>query len=100
VQEVHTFGVLCCGVARLAGSVFEGRSGIYAPLALSPAGDGVLVEARTHDREEAIVADLDYEALRSFRCRSPLEYNLELYRRYFPAVYASPVRGEEAMRGL
>lgn len=87
VQEVHTYGVLCSGVGRVAGSVFEGRSGVYAPMGMTPAGDGVLAEARTVDREEVVFADLDYDALEAYRSREPLEFNVELYRRYLPEAY-------------
>ena len=87
VQEVRTYGVLCSGVGRVAGSVFQGRSGVYAPLGMTPAGDGVLAEAQTCDREEIVFADLDYAALDAYRAREPLEFNLELYRRYLPVAY-------------
>ncbi|HPL29591.1 MAG TPA: nitrilase-related carbon-nitrogen hydrolase, partial [Anaerolineae bacterium] len=87
VQEVHTFGVLCSGVGRVAGSVFQGRSGVYAPLAMTPAGDGVLAEAQTCDQEEIVFADLDYAALHAYQAQEPLELNLAQYRRYLPAAY-------------
>lgn len=89
VQEVHAYGMLCSGIGRVAGLVFQGKSGVYAPLAMTRAGDGVLAEARTADEEEIVFADLDYAALDEYRRRERLEFNLALYRRYLPAAYGS-----------
>ncbi|MDI7274353.1 MAG: nitrilase-related carbon-nitrogen hydrolase [Anaerolineae bacterium] len=94
VQEVQTFGVFCGAVGRLAGMVFEGRSGVYAPLGLTPDGSGILAEAQTCDREEVVLAELDYAALWEYRRREPLEFNLRLYERYLPEAYA-----RDEMRG-
>jgi len=92
VQEVRTYGALCSGVGRVAGMVFQGRSGVYAPLGMTPAGDGLLAEAKTFDQEEVVFADLDYAALDAYRRREPLEFNVDLYRRYLPGAYT--VRGQ------
>lgn len=92
-QEAQVYGVLCCAVGRVAGVVFQGRSGVYAPLGLSANGDGVLAEARSCDLEEIVFAELDYALLREFRRHHPLEYNLALYRRYLPVLYAAEGRG-------
>ncbi|MCL6429358.1 MAG: nitrilase [Anaerolineae bacterium] len=92
VQEVQTYGVFCGAVGRVAGVVFEGRSGVYAPLGLTPDGSGVLAEAQTFDREEVVLADLDYAALDEYRRHEPLEYNVELYKRYLPEAYARDPR--------
>jgi predicted amidohydrolase len=92
VQEVQTYGVFCGAVGRVAGVVFEGRSGVYAPLGLTPDGSGILAEAQTFDREEVVLADLDYAALDEYRRHEPLEYNVELYRRYLPEAYARDPR--------
>ena len=94
VQEVQTYGVFCGAVGRVAGVVFEGRSGVYAPLGLTRDGSGVLAEAQTFDREEVVLADLDYEALNEYRRREPLEYNVALYERYLPEAYARDPRSQ------
>lgn len=88
VQEVQTYGILCSGVGEVAGTVFQGRSGVYAPLEMTPAGDGILATAKTYDQEEILIADLDYSALHDYRRRKPLEFNLELYRYYLPQAYS------------
>ncbi len=92
VQEVRIYGVFCGAVGQTAGIVFQGRSGVYAPLELTPAGDGIVAEAKTVDQEEVVFADLDYAALRDWQRQHPLELNLALYRRYLPAAYSSDVR--------
>ncbi len=84
VQEARCYGVFCGAIGRVAGIVFQGRSGIYAPLDLTPSGDGVLAAAAEVEREQVVFGDLDYEALRAYRRRQPLEFNRTLYRRYLP----------------
>ncbi|MGQ9683248.1 MAG: nitrilase-related carbon-nitrogen hydrolase [Anaerolineae bacterium] len=92
VQEVHTYGVLCCGVGRVGSLVFEGRSGVYAPLELTPAGDGVVAAAANHESEDVVVAEIDYGALYRFREAQRLEFNTALYTRYLPHVYERDAR--------
>jgi predicted amidohydrolase len=87
VQESPAYGVHALMVGRILGSEFGGRSGVYAPLALSPHGDGVLAQARTGDTEEVFCVTLDLEALRAYRREHAPDPNLSLYRRYLPAAY-------------
>jgi predicted amidohydrolase len=88
VQESPAYGVHALMVGHILGNEFGGRSGVYAPLALTPQGDGVLAEARTGDMEEVFCVTLDLEVLRAFRREHAPDFNLELYRQYTPAVYA------------
>ncbi len=87
VQESPAYGVLACMVGTLAGTVFEGRSQVVAPLALTPRGDGILAQAKTVDQEEVVVAEVDLAALRAYRVAYGPRWNLALYRRYLPRVY-------------
>ncbi|MBM4465801.1 MAG: nitrilase [Chloroflexi bacterium] len=87
VQESPAYGILSCLVGQFMGFTFEGRSGVYAPLEMTPAGDGILAHAETADQEEVILADLDLEALRRFRAEHGPDFNLALVERYFPEVY-------------
>jgi len=87
VQENPMYGVLACMVGRIAGFTFEGRSAVYAPLALTPERDGILAQAATPDQEEILVCDLDLDALRAFRAEHRPDFNLALYQRYLPEVY-------------
>lgn len=72
---------------------FSGKSGIYAPLAMTPRYTGVLVEMGTADAEGLVTAELDRERLRSLwesetepvRRRMPVD----LFAAYLPALYAS-----------
>jgi predicted amidohydrolase len=67
VQESPAYGLLCCMVGDFAGFTFRGRSGVYAPVEMTPKGDGIIAQAETVDREEVLLADLDLAALRRFR---------------------------------
>ncbi len=87
VQESPAYGVLACMVGQFMGFTFEGRSGVYAPLEMTPAGDGILAQAKTANQEEVILADLHLEALRHFRTERGPDFNLALVERYFPGVY-------------
>lgn len=87
VQENPVYGVLACMVGRLAGFVFGGRSGIYAPLDLTQGGDGILAEAASYGQEEIVFSDLDLNALRTYRAENRPDLNIALCRRYLPAAY-------------
>lgn len=89
VQESPAYGIHCLMVGRILGTEFGGRSGIYAPLALTPQRDGIIAQARTGDTEEVFCATLDLEPLRHYRSQYSSAFNLALYRRYLPAVYAN-----------
>ncbi|NLG51675.1 MAG: nitrilase [Chloroflexi bacterium] len=88
VQESPAYGVQACMVGHILGQEFGGRSGVYAPLALTPKGDGVLAQAATGDSEEVVIADLDLDAMRAYRRAHAPNWNLALYRKYIPAIYA------------
>ncbi len=88
VQESRLYGVKSALVGSIAGLTFTGKSGIYAPLELTPEKDGILAEVKPHDREAMAVADLDLEALHELRHNDPWrDKNPVLYRRYFPEIY-------------
>jgi len=95
VQESPAYGINPCMVGDFMGMKLTGKSAIVAPLALSPHGDGILAQVESYDREGMAVATLDLEALREYRQKVQVEasFNLDLYRRYFPAVYDLPERG-------
>lgn len=89
VQESLLYGVKSVLVGSLAGSVYTGKAGIYAPLELSPGLDGVLAEVETYNREAIAVADLNLEALHQLRRNHPWrDSNPALYQRYFPELYS------------
>ena len=72
---------------------FSGRSGIYAPLEMTPRYSGVLVEMGTADSEGLLTAELDREQLQRLwdtgvepvRSRMPVD----LFASYLPALYSS-----------
>ncbi|MBI4758405.1 MAG: nitrilase [Chloroflexi bacterium] len=87
IQENPCYGILSSMVGDFLGFTFQGRSGVYRPLAMDPQGGSVIAEARTADREEIVVADLDMAALRRFRAGQQVSLNTGLYRKYLPALY-------------
>ncbi|EKP94006.1 nitrilase-related carbon-nitrogen hydrolase [Thermaerobacter subterraneus] len=89
VQETPVYGVVPALVGRILGIELTGRAAVYAPLALTPAGDGVLAQARTWNRAEVVVADLDLVRLREYRRRAgfPGYLRPDLYERYLEPAY-------------
>lgn len=89
VQESLVFGVKACLVGNFAGIKFTGRSGIFAPLPLTPQRNGVLAELSSAEEEGVVMATLDLVSLRELRRSSRLEasFNLPLYERYLPRIY-------------
>jgi len=75
------------------GKTFVGKSGIYAPLEMTPRYSGVLVEIGTASSEGLLTAELDRDALRALwqsgvepvRSRMPVG----LFAKYLPALYSS-----------
>lgn len=83
VQESVLYGVKSAHVGSIAGLTFSGRAGIFAPLELTPNGDGVLAEVESFDREAIAMADLDLDALQELRRDHPWrDSNPALYSRY------------------
>ena len=76
-----------------AAGAFVGRSGIYAPLEMTPRYSGVLVEMGTAEAEGLLTAELDRDRLRELwetgvepvRRRMPVS----LFANYLPALYGS-----------
>lgn len=76
-----------------APGAFIGKSGIYAPLEMTPRYSGVLVEMGTSDAEGLLTAELDRDALQQLwqtgvepvRRRMPVN----LFANYMPALYGS-----------
>ncbi|MCL5676868.1 MAG: nitrilase [Firmicutes bacterium] len=89
VQESQVYGIHSCMVGEFMGLVLTGRSGIFAPMELTPGGDGVLAQAERFDQEDVVVVDLDLEALRRLRQEQGVQrgFNLALYERYLPGIY-------------
>jgi predicted amidohydrolase len=75
-----------------AAGIFVGRSGIYAPLEMTPRYSGVLVEMGTGEAEGLLTAELDRDRLMALwengvepvRRRMPVD----LFAKHLPALYA------------
>lgn len=93
VQESQIFGVQAALVGDVMGMRLTGRSGIFAPLELTPDRDGILAIAEAAEGEVLVTADLDIMALRQFRQEHPLRFNASLYERYIPRIYSGFWRG-------
>lgn len=87
VQESQLYGIKSAMVGEVHGLRFTGKAGVYAPLALTPNGDGVLAESAQAEGDTIVVTDLDLGALRTYRSEHPLDLNLGLLRRYLPDAY-------------
>jgi predicted amidohydrolase len=93
VQESQVFGVQAALVGDVLGMRLTGHAGIYAPLELTPNGDGMLAISSAPEGETIVVADMDIAALQHYRQEHPLELNAALYERYIPRIYSGFWRG-------
>lgn len=88
VQESLLYGIKSALVGRIFGLHFTGKSGIFAPAALTPAGDGVLAEADDPEEACVVTAGIDLDALERLRTsHEHRDFNRSLYTRYFPHLY-------------
>ena len=95
VQESGLFGLKSALVGELYGIRFTGKAGIFAPLALTPARDGVIAEAASFDRSELVCASIDLTLLDSYADPYFSDQNPELYQKYLPDVYQPKLRGRK-----
>lgn len=89
VQETPVFAVQSTIVGEFLGDPLTGKATVFAPLELTPAGDGILAQCPEPTGRGLAVADLDLDALAAFRARHPVfsRLNLDLVRRYLPEAY-------------
>ncbi len=90
VQESLVYGIKSALVGEFLGDLHTGKAGIFAPLELTPNGDGVLAEAPNFDRETLVTAELDLEALKELKKNHPYlgDKNPCFIKKYFPSVYS------------
>jgi predicted amidohydrolase len=100
VQESPCFGLHVFIVTDLFGLHYRGRSSVYAPVGLLPPGQRALAQARSDDQEEVVVCELDMAALRAFRAKHAPDFNVPLYEKYLPRIYADYRASEENGRRI
>lgn len=71
VQEAYVYGVKASLNGTLVGMRYTGKAGVFAPLELTPQGDGVLALAAHHEGSELVTAELDLAALADARAKAP-----------------------------
>ena len=71
-QEVPCFGVRACMVGDFLNMKLRGPSYICAPWAITPQKDGMIAMAASDSQTELLLADLDLEALRTFRAEQTI----------------------------
>lgn len=70
-QETGLVSVVGAGTGELYGIVFTGKAAVYAPVAETPSGDGVLAESAHPDAEGVVLAQVNLDALADHRTRVP-----------------------------
>jgi predicted amidohydrolase len=85
VQANQTFGI----EAYPVGQGLAGRSGILAPVEMTPDGGGILARASDANAEAVVVAELDFGARAALIQKYDIlaEMNLPLYRRQLLSLY-------------
>jgi len=99
VQESQVYGVQGALSGSAFGLRFAGPAGIYAPLGLTPARDGILAMASREDDDEVVVADLDIAALRRLHQERPSARNGAVVGHYLPLLYTRPWPWSEETAG-
>ncbi len=87
VQESGVYGIRSALVGELYGIKFTGKAGIFAPLTLTPDGDGVLKLSKSYDRDEIIVCDLDLYLIERYYDPYFSDQNIEFINKYYPSIY-------------
>lgn len=87
VQESGVYGIKSALVGELYGIEFTGKAGIFAPLLLTPNSDGVLKEAKSYDRDEIVVCDIDLDLIERYNDPYFSDENREFFNRYYPSIY-------------
>jgi len=89
VQSNQVFGIEACLVGECLGQAYAGPSSILAPVEMTEGGRGILAQAVTTDGEQAVLADLDFDALQKVVDGYPIfhYFNYDLYAREFPKAY-------------
>jgi len=100
VQESPCYGLHVFIVSDLFGLHWRGRSSVYAPVGLLPPGQRALAQAHSDDQEEVVVCELNMAALRAFRAEHSPDFNVPLYEKYLPRVYADYGASEQNGRRI
>jgi predicted amidohydrolase len=100
VQESPCYGLHVFIVTDLFGLHWRGRSGVYAPVGLLPPGQRALAQAESDNQEEVVVCELDMAALRAFRAEHAPDFNVPLYEKYLPRIYADYGASEQNKRPI
>ncbi|RJQ08971.1 MAG: hypothetical protein C4551_04490 [Bacillota bacterium] len=89
VQESPVYAVQSTLVGDFLGEQATGKASIFAPIELTPTGDGVLAECPDPVGPGLAVADLDLDALARYRVERSWLYrvNPDIVRAYLPGVY-------------
>lgn len=97
-QENPVYVVQSALVGTFLGRPLTGKASVFAPLELTPAGDGILAQWPDHLGDGMVLADLDLAALAAFREQHPVfgRLNHELIRKYIPQVYERFARDRKA----
>ncbi len=90
VQESLVYGIKSALVGDLLGYTLTGKSGIFAPLELTPKGDGVLAEVINPKEEALVTAEINLLALEELKKNHPYlgDRNDNLQKKYFPGIYS------------
>lgn len=87
VQESGVYGIKSALVGKLYGLTFTGKAGIYAPLVLTPNGDGILKESQSYDKDEVVVCDIDLHLMENYSDPYFSDENRKFLKRYYPFIY-------------
>lgn len=95
VQEAHVYGIKSALNGWFCGLHFTGKAGIFAPIGMTPKGDGVVIVSEHPEGDSLAVGDISMKAL--YKEREEDEYygdiNPEFERQYFSNTYLLRMKG-------
>jgi predicted amidohydrolase len=89
VQESHVYGVKPALSGWFCGMHFTGKAGIFAPVGITPKGDGIVCISENPEGDSLIVGQIDLEALHKEREEDEYygDCNPEFERDYYQNTY-------------
>jgi predicted amidohydrolase len=85
VQESHVYGIKSALNGWFCGLHFTGKAGVFAPIGMTPMGDGVVAVSEHPEGDSLIVGDIDLDAL--YKEREEDEYYGDSNPKFEKAYY-------------
>jgi predicted amidohydrolase len=91
VQEAHVYGIKAALCGWFCGMHFTGKAGIFAPIGITPKGDGIVAISEQPEGDSLIVGNIDLEDLCEERQEDEYwgDCNADFEKAYYKKYYCS-----------